>query len=77
MKTAMQELLEQMREERKNIPMPIEWDRCYQAIETLIEKHYVDKEKKQIVEFTHQWSHQWEHGDHRGIIPFFNETFKK
>ena len=50
MKTAMQQLLEQMREERSNLPLPIEWDRAYQAIEMVIETTYISLEKEQMIE---------------------------
>ena len=49
MKTAMQQLLEQMREERSKLPMPIEWDRAYQAIEMVIETTYIPLEREQII----------------------------
>lgn len=55
MKTAMQQLLEQMREERSKLPMPIEWDRAYQAIEMMIETSYIPLEKKQIMEAAERW----------------------
>ena len=48
MKTAMQQLLEQMREERSKLPIPIEWDRAYQSIEMMIQHTYIPLEKKQI-----------------------------
>ncbi len=48
MKTAMQQLLTQMREERNKLPMPIEWDRAYQAIEMMIEHTYIPLEKEHI-----------------------------
>lgn len=48
MNTAMHQLLHQLREERRNIPMDIEWDRCYQAIEMLIESTYLELEKEQV-----------------------------
>lgn len=44
----MQQLLEQMREERSKLPMPIEWDRAYQAIEMMIQNTYIPLENKQI-----------------------------
>jgi len=47
-KTAMQQLLDQLREERTKLPLPIEWDRAYQAIEMVIETTYIDLEKEQI-----------------------------
>jgi hypothetical protein len=45
----MQQLLEQMKEERSKLPMPIEWDRAYQAIEMMIQNTYIPLEKEQIV----------------------------
>ena len=53
-KTAMQQLLEQMREERSKLPLHIEWDRCYQAIEKLIESTYIPLEKEQIEDAFYQ-----------------------
>jgi hypothetical protein len=50
-KTAMQKLLYQLRDERRNIPMNIEWDRCYQAIEAVIENIYLQEEMEQIINF--------------------------
>lgn len=47
-KTAMQQLLHQMREERSKLPLPIEWDRCYQAIEMMIVNTYLPIEQQQI-----------------------------
>lgn len=43
----MQQLLKQLRDERFNLPMNIEWDRCYQAIEFVIQNTYIPLEKKQ------------------------------
>ena len=47
-KTAMQQLITQLKDERANLPMLIEWDRCYQAIEMVIQNTYLPIEKKQI-----------------------------
>ena len=44
----MQQLLHQMREERSKLPLPVEWDRCYQAIEMMIVNTYLPIEKQQI-----------------------------
>ena len=46
--TPMIKLLNQMREERSKLPMPIEWDRCYQAIEMMIESKYLPIEQQFI-----------------------------
>jgi hypothetical protein len=48
--TAMMQLLNQLRDERQNLPMNIEWDRCYQAIEMVIENTYLKIEKEQIID---------------------------
>lgn len=47
--TAMQQLLNQLKDERVNLPMDIEWDRCYQAIEMVIANTYLPIEKQQII----------------------------
>jgi hypothetical protein len=49
-KTALQQLLHQMREERSKLPLLIECDRCYKAIEMVIVNTYLPIEKQQIVE---------------------------
>ena len=48
--TSMKQLLNQMREERSKLPLPIEWDRCYQAIEMMIVNTYLPMEKEQIMD---------------------------
>ena len=50
-KTAMQQLLNQMKEERAKLQLPVEWDRCYQAIEMVMENTYIPLEKEQMIEF--------------------------
>lgn len=65
--TAMQKLLSQLRYERRNIPMSIEWDRCYQAIETVIKNTYLQEEKKQIIEAV---------GAPISGEKYYNETYK-
>ena len=52
--TAMMQLLNQLRDERQNLPMNIEWDRCYQAIEMVIENTYLKMEKEQMIEFSQE-----------------------
>jgi len=42
----MQKLLNQLRDERSNLLMPIEWDRCYQEIEMVIENTYLPMEQE-------------------------------
>jgi hypothetical protein len=46
--TAMRQLLNQLREERDSLPMDAEWNRCFQAIESVIESKYIPIEKEQI-----------------------------
>ena len=48
--TAMQQLLAQLKDERANLPMSKEWDRCYQAIEMVIQNTYLPMEKEQIID---------------------------
>jgi hypothetical protein len=47
--TAMRQLLNQLREERNTLPMDIEWNRCFQAIESVIESKYIPIERNQIM----------------------------
>ena len=53
--TAMQQLLNQLKDERVNLPMDIEWDRCYQAIEMVIANTYLPIEKEQIIKFANDY----------------------
>ena len=46
----MQQLLAQLKDERANLPMSKEWDRCYQAIEMVIQNTYLPMEKEQIID---------------------------
>ena len=46
--TAMRQLLNQLRDERNTLPMDAEWNRCFQAIESVIESKYIPLEKEQI-----------------------------
>ena len=82
--TAMQELLDTLKEEKSNLPVDmLQWSHCLQSIITVIEKHYIDKEEKQMIEFTEQWSAQYYNTSGkkdytpRGIIPFFKQIYKK
>ena len=52
-KTAMQQLLHQMKEERAKLQLPVEWDRCYQAIEMVMENTYIPLEKEQKIGRAH------------------------
>jgi len=47
--TAMRQLLNQLREERNTLPMDAEWNRCFQAIESVIESKYIPMERNQIM----------------------------
>ena len=48
--SAMRQLLNQLREERNRITIDIEWNRCFQAIESVIESKYIPIERNQIIE---------------------------
>jgi len=71
--TAMQQLLAQLKHERANIPMDIEWDRCYQAIETVIVDVYLRVEKEQIKD---AWLNSLTKGDFNSAEEYYTETFK-
>lgn len=74
--TAMQQLLAQLKHERANIPMDIEWDRCYQAIETVIVDIYVPMEKEQIID-AYDKSFLLRDKPYETADKYYNETFKK
>ncbi len=71
--TAMQKLLLQLKDERRNIPMDIEWDRCYQAIEMVIQNIYLPMEKEQIIKFANDYL-----DDDADLTAeqYYNETYK-
>ena len=75
----MQQLLAQLKDERINLPMEIEWDRCYQAIEMVIVNTYIPMEKEQIIDACNL-----QRNDYRGMPTYnksgeqyYNETFNK
>ncbi len=80
--TAMQQLLNQMREERNKLPILIEWDRAYQAIEMMIENTYIPLEKEQMIK---AYTHAYLIGEDNINIndannaseQYYNETFKQ
>ena len=79
-KTAMQQLLAQLKDERVNLPMLIEWDRCYRAIEMLIQNTYLPVEKNQIMcAYVEGCSDSIldEKTDKARAEDYYNETFKK
>ena len=79
-KTAMQLLLNQLKEERHNLPMDIEWDRCYQAIEFVIQNTYLLIEKEQIEDaFGKERYYTNNDGNHkiRNSEQYYNETYGK
>jgi hypothetical protein len=71
--TAMQKLLLQLKDERRNIPMDIEWDRCYQAIEMVIQNIYLPMEKEQIIKFANDYL---DDDADSTAEQYYNETFK-
>jgi len=74
--TAMQQLLNQMKEERSKLPMPIEWDRCYQAIEMMIETTYIPLEKEQIINAFKEGLRSPYHQDYAIVTQEGQETTK-
>ena len=78
--TAMQQLLAQLKDERAKLPMLIEWDRCYQSIEMVIQNTYLPIEKKQIKDaYVEGCSDSIldEKTDKARAEDYYNETFKK
>lgn len=85
--TAMQQLLAQLKDERANIPMNKEWDRCYQAIEMVIQNIYLPMEKEQIKQtyltcwkdYTGWDGKHWEMGTdpNETFIDYYKETYGK
>jgi hypothetical protein len=77
-KTAMKRLLAQLKDERANIPMDIEWDRCYQAIEMVIQNTYLPVEKKQTLEFVRNAVRKILDEDRQNpfnLEQYYNETY--
>ena len=83
--TAMQQLLAQLKYERANIPMDIEWDRCYQAIETVIQDIYLPIEKEQVMDaYSTGADDEYEHHVNLSVKredidceKYYNETYGK
>ena len=81
--TAMQKLLNQLKDERQNLPMNIEWDRCYQAIEMVIQTTYLSMEKDEVY---NAWNDGYDKGTRDRIEKisnpvgnaeqYYNKTFK-
>lgn len=80
--TAMQQLLAQLKDERAKLPMLIEWDRCYQAIEYVIQNTYLPMEKEQMIEAFDE-GQEYEYQYHVNSAPkfysdtYYNETYKQ
>jgi hypothetical protein len=75
--TAMQQLLAQLKDERAKLPMLIEWDRCYQAIEMVIQNTYLPVEKEQIIDaHTEGYVIGGGNEDLYNCKQYYNETFK-
>jgi hypothetical protein len=75
--TAMRQLFNQMREERTKQPLVIEWDRCYRAIEMMIEHTYIPMEKEQILSAHNQGYADGYRDNGNSPIDYYNETYKK
>ena len=81
--TAMQQLLAQLKDERANLPMSKEWDRCYQAIEMVIQNTYMPMEKEQIIDAYANAVMKENNSDYVGMHEqssgeiYFDETYGK
>lgn len=78
--TAMQKLLDQLKHERQNLPISIEWDRCYQSIEMVIQNTYLQMEKEQMFNYI---KNLYCNGDaslkfhSEEFEQYYNETYKQ
>jgi hypothetical protein len=72
--TAMQQLLAQLKDERANLPMNIEWDRCYQAIEMVIQNTYIAVEREQLID---AWMAEDNELQRLSAEKYYNETYGK
>ncbi len=73
--TAMQQLLAQLKDEKANLPMNKEWNRCYQAIEMVIQNIYLPMEKGQIIKAFDE-GQEYEYQYHINSAPKFDsETY--
>ena len=74
--TAMRQLLNQLREERNTLPMDAEWNRCFQAIEMIIQTKLLPLEKEQIIEANEDCSTN-ELGELLTGQQYYNQTYNK
>ena len=74
--TAMRQLLNQLREERNTLPMDAEWNRCFQAIEMIIQTKFLPLEKEQIIEAIEDCSTN-ELGELLTGEQYYNQTYNK
>lgn len=74
----MMQLLAQLKDERQKLPMHIEWDRCYQAIEMVIENNYLQMEKEQIIVSFYEGmkTNTFDPNMGRGVM-YYNETYNQ
>lgn len=71
--TAMNQLLFQLKWERRNLPLNNEWEKCYQAIEIAISRHYISYEKEQIEK---TWKDATIGGNYKNGEDYYWKTFK-
>ena len=72
----MRQLLNQLREERNTLPMDAEWNRCFQAIEMIIQTKLLPLEKEQIIEANEDCSTN-ELGELLTGEQYYNQTYNK
>ena len=77
METPMQQLLNQLRFERASIPMLIEWERCYQAIEMVIKNTYLPLEKQQIMDTHNKGYYKGYMDNGKSPEQYYDETFNE
>ena len=72
--TAMRQLLNQLREERNTLPMDAEWNRCFQAIEMIIQTKFLPLEKEQIIEAVNYGFSDW--GGWKDSEDYYTSTYE-
>lgn len=75
--TAMQQLLNKLKNDGLNQPMHIAWKRCYESIEEIIKKTYVEIEKEQIINAGADHCYPTCELARTDAEEYYNKTYKK
>ena len=75
--TAMQQLLNKLKNDRLKEPMHIAWKRCYESIEEIIKKTYIPIEKEQIINAGADHCYPTCELAREDAEEYYNKTYKK